>query len=412
MKQFFTVLKFELDNYLKKKSFIISTIIIAMVAIVGLSFPTIMDTFKGGDGTKIEKPSDKDQYGIVDSNKIIGGIQLLNEAYPDKNWTLYKDEAALKEDINEEKIKGGIHVTSDNKFAYMVKNKGIGGDNSMIDSFSSILSKIHQKNAITNAGMDYETIDKIYNAEIQASFDVLGTDNSNNYFYAYILIFILYMMILMYGQTIAVAVTSEKSNRAIEVLVTSTSSNSLICGKVIAGAIASLVQIGVIMTSVLVTYNLNSSSWDGKLDFIFKIPTEIIIVFILFGLTGYLLYSFIYAALGALVSKAEEVGQSIGPITIVFIAVFMISMFGLQNGHSLLIRIASYVPLSSPMSILSRVAMGNMAVWQIAISYILLLVTTVLVAIGASKLYRMGTLRYGNPIKLKNAFKMLKHKDN
>ncbi|SHJ82746.1 ABC-2 type transport system permease protein [Hathewaya proteolytica DSM 3090] len=414
MKQFFTVLKFELGNYLKKKSFLIGTLVLALIAAVGLSVPTIIDVFKGDNGkkndTKVEQQADKEQYGIIDASNILGGIEGLNVIFPDKNWNNYKSLDEIKKAVDEEKIKGAVEIVSDKEFTYFVKNKGVSED-SMTEAVSSVLKKVYQKNTISKAGMDYDVIEKIYNEPIASKVQVLGKDSSNNYFYAYILIFVLYMLILVYGQTIAVAVTAEKSNRAMEILVTSTSSTSLISGKVIAGAISSLLQVGVIMASMLISYNLNSTAWNGKLDFIFKIPADIIVVFVLFGLTGYILYSFVFAALGALVSKSEEVGQSIGPLTLVFVVVFFISIMGLNMGHSMLIKVCSYIPLSSPMCIITRVAMGNMGWIEIGISYILLLGTTILVSIGASKLYRMGTLRYGNPIKLKNALKMLRHKE-
>ena len=80
---------------------------------------------------------------------------------------------------------------------------------------------------------------------------ILGKDSAMNYWYTYALIFILYFLIIFYGQMIAVSVTTEKSNRAIEILVTSVDSNSLIFGKVLAGAIGGIVQAGVILGSAL-----------------------------------------------------------------------------------------------------------------------------------------------------------------
>ena len=97
----------------------------------------------------------------------------------------------------------------------------------------------------------------------------------------------MYMMILLYGQLIAVSVTSEKSNRAIEVLITSASSNSLILGKVIAAALASFLQVGTILASGMITYRLNSRAWNGLLDNIFNIPTNILLTFIFSCLYSY-----------------------------------------------------------------------------------------------------------------------------
>ena len=218
----------------------------------------------------------------------------------------------------------------------------------------------------------------------------------------------MYMMILLYGQLIAVSVTSEKSNRAIEVLVTSASSNSLIFGKVIAAALASFLQVGIILASGMITYSLNSKAWNGILDGVFKVPSNILLTFILFGAIGYLFYSFIFGALGSLVSKTEDISSSIGPITMIFVIVFFIGMFGLTNSDSLLIKIASFIPFSSSMTMLIRVAMGTVSNLEIIISFIILLISTILTALGAAKIYRLGTLMYGNPIKLRNALKWFK----
>ena len=92
---------------------------------------------------------------------------------------------------------------------------------------------------------------------------------------------------------IAVSVTTEKSNRAIEILVTSVDSNSLIFGKVLAGAISGLIQAGIILGSALISYRLCADAWGHGLDFLFQIPAAVWVVFVIFGLLGYLLYAFL-----------------------------------------------------------------------------------------------------------------------
>ena len=94
-------------------------------------------------------------------------------------------------------------------------------------------------------------VESIYAEPMQSEMMILGKDSAQNYWYTYVLIFLLYFMIIFYGQMIAVSVTTEKSNRAIEILVTSVNSNSLIFGKVLAGAISGVVQAGIILGSAL-----------------------------------------------------------------------------------------------------------------------------------------------------------------
>lgn len=218
----------------------------------------------------------------------------------------------------------------------------------------------------------------------------------------------MYILILSYGQLIAVSVTSEKSSRVMEVLITSANSTSLILGKVIGATLAIFIQVGLILSSGIIGYSINRQAWNGILDNVFKIPSNLLIAFILFGGVGFLFYAFIFGALGALVSKTEDISSSITPITLIFIIVFLISILGLRNSESPLIKVASFIPFSSSMTMLIRMAMGSIANIEIIISFITLVISTILVALGTSKIYRLGSLMYGNPIKLKKALKWFK----
>lgn len=409
MKQFFTVLKFELGNYFHKKSFIISTIIISLVMIIGISLPNFIDMssiLPVGDKKETKVEEDKTNFAIYDEKNIISNKEELKAYFPNSNWKVVKNKDELDKLVENKDVEVGFNVKSLTEYDYVVQNTKFNDENKYI--FDELLQKEYRKNKINSEGIDFNKVDKIYNTKIASNVEILGKDSANNYFYAYILIFVVYMMILMYGQLIAMGITTEKSNRAIEVLVTSTNTNNLIFGKVIAGAIASILQVGVIMSSVLIAYKVNSEVWNGILDNVFKIPPELIATFAIFGILGYLFYSFIFGALGALVSKTEDIGTSVGPIVMIFVVVFMISIFGLTNGDSTLIKVCSYIPFASPMTMIVRVATGAVTSVEFIISALILIISTVLAGIGGAKIYRMATLMYGNPIKLKNALKWLK----
>ncbi|CEO26366.1 ABC transporter permease [Paraclostridium sordellii] len=415
MKQFLTVLKFELSNYFQKKSFIISTVIIAAAIVIGLSLPNFIDLssiLPVGDKAKAEKSVDEDKtnFAIYDKNNVIPDKKELNTYFKNSNWKVVKNQAELDKLVKNKDVEAGFNVKSLTEYDYVVQNTKFNDENKYI--FDELLKKEYRENKITSEGIDFNKVDSIYNTQVVSNVEILGKDSANNYFYAYMLIFIIYMMIIMYGQLIAMGITAEKSNRAIEVLVTSTNTNNLIFGKVIAGAIASIVQVGVIMSSALIAYNVNSDVWNGILDNVFKIPTELIVTFAIFGILGYLFYSFIFGALGALVSKTEDIGSSIGPIVMIFVVVFFISIYGLNHGDSTLIKVCSYIPFASPMTMIVRVATGYATSIEFIISLLILIASIVLAGIGGAKIYRMATLMYGNPVKLKNALKLLKGKGN
>ncbi|MGL5153200.1 MAG: ABC transporter permease [Clostridium sp.] len=414
MRQFFTVLKFELGNYFKKKSFVISTLIFAALIIGLLSLPNFFDMSKiipgiGGGSSEVEQPSEdkgnKDKFGILDEKNIVDD-NLLKTIMGNVEWVKVSSDEELKNLINEKELKCGFKINSPSNYSYYVENSSFTDMNTM--TFNEVMKKVYQKEEITNAGIDYNKVDTIYNTEIKSDIQVLGKDNANNFIYAYILLFIIYMMTIIYGQTISMAVASEKSNRAIEVLVTSTSPNSLIFGKVIAGAIASVAQVGIILASGIIGYKINSGVWNGMLDMVFKVPSNLLLVFALFGVIGYLFYAFLFGALGALVSKTEDIGTSVGPVMLVFVGVFLLSMYGLSNSDNIIIKIASFIPFSSPMAMIVRVALGAVSTIEIAISFVILVVSTGLAGIVGAKIYRMGTLMYGNPVKITKIFSLMK----
>lgn len=416
MKAFFNVLSFELSNYFKNKGYMISTILFSLLLIIGLSLPSFFDMSKlipqlsnnVESSESIDETSEKDKttYVIMDTNNIITDKSVLETAFSNSNWTIVNSKDEAENLIKSGDAKAGFIIESVNKYSYLVDNLSFTDNNQII--LESLLSNINQQIYASNHNLDINDLQSVINPSFDYDVTILGKDSSNNFFYVYMLVFAMYMMILLYGQLIAVSVTSEKSNRAIEVLVTSANSSTLIFGKVIGAALASFLQVAIILGSGMISYTLNSKAWNGLLDGVFKIPSNILLTFIVFGSIGYLFYSFIFGALGALVSKTEDISSSIGPVTMIFVIVFFISMFGLTNSDSLLIKIASFIPFSSSMTMLIRVALGTVSNLEIIISFIILLISTILTALGAAKIYRLGTLMYGNPIKLKNALKWFK----
>ena len=411
MKQFLNVLSFELSNYFKNKGYMITTILFSILLIIGLSLPSFFNMSKlipqlDQNSTEsiesVEEISEEDKksFVIIDNNNIFENLDILESAFLNSKWTKVTSLDEAEELIKLGNVEAGFSVDSLTKYSYLVNNSGFTDTNQMI--FENLLSSLGQQVYANEHNLNINDLQSVIHPSFDSDVTILGKDSANNFFYVYIFIFAMYMMILLYGQLIAVAVTSEKSNRAIEVLVTSANSNSLIFGKVIAAALASFIQVGVILASGMITYSLNSKAWNGLLDGIFKIPSNI------FGGLGYFFYSFIFGALGALVSKTEDISSSIGPITMIFVIVFFISMFGLSNSDSLLIKIASFIPFSSSMTMLIRVAMGTVSNFEIVISFIILLASTILTALASAKIYRLGTLMYGNPIKLRNALKWFK----
>lgn len=399
MKQFKEVLLFEFGGYFKSKSWIITNILLVLAIIIGLSLPSIID-FNGSENPE------KTTYALLDSNNIIENDEILKQYFQNSEWKRYNTEEELNKAIEEEEVAEGFIIKSTTEYVNVVYNSSFDSDTNI--TFNTLMSNVNRDKYFASKGLDVLEIENIINTPITSEVNVLGKDSAKNFAYTYMLVFIVYMMVIMYGQMIAVSVATEKSNRSMEVLITSTSSNSLIFGKVIAGAIAGITQVALILSAALITYNINGNAWKGKLDFLLNIPAEVLIVFSIFGLFGYLLYSFLFGGLGALVSKVEDVNKSATPLTMIMVVVFMLVMMNLTEPDGSVMKILSYIPFSSCVAMFVRVGMGTVSVIEIVISAILLIVTTLGAGFIGAKIYRQGTLKYGNPISISTALKSLK----
>ncbi|MBS6194657.1 MAG: ABC transporter permease [Clostridiales bacterium] len=415
MRQFLTVLKFELNNYFKNKSFLMTTVLLTLVAIGLIVVPGL---FMGG---KSKKESGQQAEGteaaaeeamtlaIWDGQGQIGDLDVLSQAMGQEiQWKSCKDEKEVRTLVENQEAEAGFLVEDLLHYTYVVENNSMRDQNDA--AFRQALTGLYRTQKLEEKGLNVEEIETLYQTVPESQMEILGKDSVKNYAYTYMLIMILYFLLIFYGQMISVSVTTEKSNRAIEILVTSVDSNSLIFGKVLAGAIAGIIQCGLILGSAVVSYQMFRESWDYKLDFLFEIPGSVWAAFVVFGLLGYLLYAFFFGMLGALVSKTEDISKSSMPIMMIYLASFFIAMFGMNASDSMLMKISSFIPFTSSNAMLIRVAMGSVELWEILISGGLLAASCVVSGILAAKIFRFGTLMYGNPIKFTNALKNIREK--
>lgn len=416
MKQFMTVLRFELNNYLKNKSFTVTTILLAVlmaaiIVIPAIFLPGIINSAFNGSSETTQtsetepEQAEADRLGIFRSTEEAPDTEEISLVMPGQ-WVEYDSQEELEKAVENQEVKAGFILNSDSDFVYVVNNLSV--TETLSGSFESALLQYQKQSFLEEKGLSPQEVAELDGLTVTMDSRVLGKNSVRNYGYTYALVFIIYFLILFYGQMIAVSVTTEKSNRAIEILVTSVNSNSLIFGKVLAGAIAGVLQMVVIVGAGAVAYKFTREAWNGFLDFLFDIPANIIAAYVVFGILSYLLYAFIFGMLGALVSKTEDISKSATPVTIIYVASFLIAMMGLSNSDSLLMKVASFIPFTSGNAMFIRVSMGNVAVWEVLISAVLLLGTCVAFGVLAAKLFRFGTLHYGNPIKISKALKSIR----
>lgn len=412
MKNFMTILRFELGDYFKSKSYIISTILICVLAAGIMFIPRIVKAFdsdsKKSDKTETVDSEDIRKLAIYDGNKI-ADMEALAGFFADAEFVVCESGDEVKDLVAGEEAEAGFVINSLTDYDYYVFNKSMM--NSDMQVFSEYMGMMVKMDYCQKNGLNLDEFMAAEYAEINVNETILGKDSASNYWYCYVLVIIVFMLIVMYGTTIASSVTNEKSNRSIEILVTSTSTTAILFGKVFAGAIATVFQVGMVALGLLGSYQFNKDYWGDGLSMFLDIPTEVLVTFAIFGLGGFLIYAFMYGALGALVSKIEDLNKSAGTAQMLVMIVYIVVLVQLQNIDGIIMKVCSFLPISSYSAMFARVAMGEVAMWEIAVSAVILYASVVVMGIIGGKIFRSSTLRYGNPIKLSHALKGLKKND-
>jgi ABC-2 type transport system permease protein len=247
-------------------------------------------------------------------------------------------------------------------------------------------------------GLSPEQASAVLSAAVESRTEALGKNQMDNFFYTYIMIFALYMVILLYGQMVATNVANEKSSRAMEVLVTSAKPTAMMFGKVLASCIAGFAQLILIFGTAILLYNVNKASLSNPIiASLFDIPIELFVYLIVFFVLGFLIYAFLYGAIGSTASKLEDINTSVMPITFLFLIAFMVVTFSMTNGSidNVAMFVCSYIPFTSPMAMFTRICMSTVTWYEIAASIAILIGSTVGIGILSAKIYRVGVLLYG-----------------
>jgi len=407
-------MKFEYLNYTKNKIFIALTLLIILVIGAVLSFPRIKELNKTDTEIINEVPEEeKPQIALSDniSKDRASSLEIFQASFPGYKVVLSDaSEDTLKDDVDSGKYHSAIIIESPLKYTYIVKSLSLYDNTKAI--IDSTMQAKYRYDYLVSAGVSPSNAIAVNNAVIESELVETGKSQRQNFFYTYILIMMLYMAILLYGQFVATSVATEKSSRAMELLITSAKPVNLMFGKVLGSGLAGLTQMVLLLGSGFAFYNLNKRYWEGNMAIqsIFDMPLEIMLYTILFFLLGYFLYSFLYGAFGSLANKTEDINTSVLPVTYLFLAAFFISMTGLSGGNinSPLLIAGSYIPFTSPMAMFVRICMSDVKAIEITISVAILILSTIIIGYISAGIYRIGVLLYGKPPKLKEVLKMVR----
>ena len=214
----------------------------------------------------------------------------------------------------------------------------------------------------------------------------------------YVLLILLYVTMLMYGIQVAMGVVEEKSSRVMEILITAIRPIELMLGKVFGVGLLGLTQyaiwVGAGLVVLLLSGSLGSTLETAGVS-LASVPAPTLIFFLVFFVLGYLLLACIYAALGSLVNRTEEVNSITTPVNLVMVAIYLVSIWALSNPEADIVKGLSFVPFFTPMLMFIRIALSSPGWWEVALSILILAASSLFFAWVAAKVYRTGVLLYG-----------------
>jgi len=224
---------------------------------------------------------------------------------------------------------------------------------------------------------------------------------------------VLYMTLLLYGVSTMRSVLEEKTTRIIEMLVSSTSPAYLLAGKILGVAAVGLTQylIWTVSAGLVAGYSgamaraLRPQTEMPEVH----IPTALLVYLVVFFLAGYFLYASLYAAVGAMVSNEQDAQQAQLPVTLPIIASIVLFNLVFRDPSSTSSIVLSLIPFFAPILMLFRIAFQTPPFWQIALSLVLLFLTTLGVVFVAGKIYRVGILMYGKRPSLVELIRWLRY---
>jgi len=421
MNKTFLIIKREFLVRVKKKSFIIMTILAPILMASLIIVPVLL--------------SDTDQQkrliGVYDSNPD----KLSSDLKDSENihFTLLDDTEmdVFMNDPEQSNYYALLKIDSSNFTLYCSQQVGL----SLRNSIENQLEQITERNKLKSAGINIEIIEEaktdinIETKIISSEGNTTSSSTEASIGIGFMTGILIYMFIFMYGTMVMRGVIEEKTNRIVEIIISSVKPFQLMIGKIMGVALVGLTQfflwivLTIFISSVAELVFIDSSEISNSLNtadksVVLQEVTRltggidlglIFISFIFYFLFGYLLYSSLFAAVGSAVDAEADTQQFMLPITIPLIFSFLLIQPVMDNPDGMLAFWLSIIPLTSPIIMMARLPFGVES-WQLILSMIILVIGFIATTYLAAKIYRTGILMYGKKISYKELWKWITYK--
>ncbi len=406
MKDIFTVMKFTITDMLKRKSFIISSIIILLFIIGGFA------TFKIFTGD----PNKKNVITILihDEENIfnnkLDNLNLKEVGYKFKK--IDGDIKKVKDKVKEEKNIEALIISKNKEdkivLTYVVKN--LFFSNGVPENLANILTSIYMSNGLEKLKLTYEQIQSL-NPSFEYKYEQAGEKIKGNIGVMMAISIVLFYAVYFCAYQVSSSITTEKTSKIIETLVTSTSPTNIVLGKTLGIGVVGLCQLTLNLLTAFISAKIfvNEQILSKTVD-LSTITASLGLITLLYFILGYLTYAFLYALTGSTVNKPEDVQSANGPVAIITVIGFYLSYFTMMNPTGKLNKLAAMLPISSPFCMPLRVMMGLADAKEVLLSIIILIITIIVVAKISIKIYTNAILYNGSKMNLKKLFMLYKQK--
>jgi ABC-2 type transport system permease protein len=403
MREMLVIAKRELLERVRTKWFVIMTVIGPILMIALIVIPALLST-RGVSGAKVQ---------IVDQSGALGAPLVTRLSGPPLLWKAEivpatTQESELQHRIATGEINGYIIVPPDvlTSMAVVVTYKGDNGSNQAVGfELQRAVQQVALFARARAAGVTQAQLDTIQAEIVVLTLHTTGVGEASlgvtTFLLGYIIAFILYMVITLYGINVMRSVVTEKSSRVVELLVASVKPRALMAGKILGVGGAGLAQISLwfVIGGIALAYRDNLLSAFGAhaadASVLPSLSALQIAVIVVYFVLGYLFYSTMYAAIGATVASEQDAQQAQMPITMLLVIgmVTMSAVTGDPRGSTA--STLTQVPFWSPMLMPLRYVLGGATLGEVAMSLGILLASIYVVARAAAKIYRVGILMYG-----------------
>jgi len=304
-------------------------------------------------------------------------------------------------------ITPGTQANARPSFSYTPRS---AGDISTKGAISSALRTVLVRERLAHQGMVASDVNSLMQpVEVDTTQAGKNADTTSTFIAIYVLFFLMYFVIMLYGMNVARSIIEEKTSRVFEVLLATIKPEEMMAGKMLGVGSVGLTQVFIwlIAAILLTSTSLVSSIAGGSVHI--SLSAMQIVFFVVFSVLGFMLYASIAAALGAMTNSEQELQQLnmflVMPLACCFFALGII----VSNPNSVLSTILSLIPFMTPLIMYLRLSLAAVPVWQLALSIGLMLVTIYAILWVASRIYRVGILMYGKKPTLPEILRWLKY---